>query len=327
MPVWVPGIGLSPSSVRRSPETTYSLSSTSSDNRRMVVVDSGSGMAEEGLQVSATRGSLREASATSRDTQSAGSLPPLMDGTARERSPRREPIEDIPDAPYGAHRGRARESSPLSITDQDFQHRTARGNRSREVSRTRTILDAPSSSLAVFDDDTLGDDLANAMDEDLEPDDSDMGQIYSRPGAPTSADHLSVPSGSAQSLGPTVAATFAAQSNYDQSVMNQAVVSNDYRSVTVHNGLSTQEADALVRHEVEQTQALANVAYEALSKEAQTVVNDLTKKLHEAVQKEEATRASAERQARDLQREAARRFPHTGLLAIGNRLQAISNRQ
>ena len=122
---------------------------------------------------------------------------------------------------------------------------------------------------------------------------------HSRPRAPTSADHLSVPSGSAQSLGPTVAATFAAQSNYDQSVTNQAVVSNDYRSVTVHNGLTTQEADALVRHEVEQTQALANVAYEALSKEAQTMVNDLTKKLHEAVQKEEATRASAERQSRE----------------------------
>ena len=50
-------------------------------------------------------------------------------------------------------------------------------NRSREVSRTRTLLDAPSSSLAVFDDDTLGDDLANAMDEDLEPDDSVMGHI------------------------------------------------------------------------------------------------------------------------------------------------------
>ena len=250
MPVWVPGTGGSPPSVRRSPETTYSLSSSSSGDRRLVAVDSGSGMAEEGLQVSATRASLRESSAVSRDSQSAGSLPPLVDGPTRERSPRREPIEDIDDRPYGAQRSRAREKSPRAIADQSFHRRATSANRSRDVSRTRTLLDAPSSSLAVFDDDTLGDDLATAMDEDFEPEDSVMDHNHSRPRTPTRADHLSAPSGSAQSLGPPVAATFAAQSNFDQSVTNQAVVSNDYRSVTVNTGLTTQEADALVKHEV-----------------------------------------------------------------------------
>ena len=323
MPIWVPGTGGSPPGVRRSPETTYSLSSSSSGDRRLVAVDSGSGMAEEGLQVSATRASLRESSAVSRDGRSAGSWPPLEDGAARERSPRREPIGDFDDHPYGAHRSRGpiedidnrpygalrsrgRESSPREIADQSFHRRATSANRSRDVSRTRTLLDAPSSSLAVFEDDTLGDDLATAMDEDLEPGDSEMDRNHSRPRTPTRDDHLSLPSGPAQPLGPPVAATFAAQSNFDQSVTNQAVVSNDYRSVTVNTGLTTQEADALVKHEVEQTQALANVAYDALTKDAQAVIADLTRKLHEAIQRaeatsqrEEATKASAERQAKE----------------------------
>ena len=118
MPNWVSGQGFSPPQAKGSPETAYSLSSSISDNRRLVAVDSGSGMAGEGLDL-ATRGSLRESSACSGGSRSNGSMPALMDASARERSPRKsEPIEDISDRPYGALRSRGRDSSPLAIADQ-----------------------------------------------------------------------------------------------------------------------------------------------------------------------------------------------------------------
>ena len=113
MPSWVPGVGFSSpdASKLRSPDSAFSVSSTSSDTKRMAMIESGSGMAAEGLQVAATRGSLRDDSAPSRGTQSAASLPPLEDATARDRSPRRrDPIEDGSDgasSSFGPQRSRA----------------------------------------------------------------------------------------------------------------------------------------------------------------------------------------------------------------------------
>ena len=273
-----------------SPETNFSLSSSSSNGRQEMASDSGSGIAGEGLQVAVTRGSLRNDSAVSGRSQSTSSMPALEDRReVREGSRRREPIEDIPDCSYGAQRSRARERSPRGIADQDFHRRMARTVRSRDVSESRAILDGQPFSLVSFGEDTLDADLASAMDEDLDS----VG-----PGAPISADLQSVPSGPALSLGPQIAANFAAQSNYDYSVTNQAVVSSDNRSVTINNGITTQEADSLVTHAVHQTQALANVAYEALTVDAKAVIADLRRELAEANQRMESVRAAAEAQAR-----------------------------
>ena len=159
MPTWVSGLGLSPPKPRGSPESAFDLSSSSSDNRQLVASESESGMAAEGLDA-ATRASLRETSVISRGSRSAGSVYALVDDTARERSPRkREPIEDIPNGPYGAQRSRGRDMSPLSITNGGFSSGSGRGIRSREVSRTRALQNAPVSSLVKADVDTLDETL------------------------------------------------------------------------------------------------------------------------------------------------------------------------
>ena len=298
MPTWVSGLGLSPPKPRGSPETPFDLSSSSSDNRPLVASESESGMAVEGLET-ATRASLRENSVISRDSRSAGSVHALMDDTARERSPRkREPIEDIPNGPYGAQRNRGREMSSLSITNQGFSSRSGRGNRSREVSRPRALHDAPVSSLVKADEDTLDEDLAGAMSDEPGLGNSPVSHLSIRPRAPTSIDDETMPSGSAQSFGPLVAAQLTAvQSNYDQSVTHQAVVSSDQRSVTINNGLTLDQADALVQHEVERTETIANIAYDALSNDARTAISSLSERLQAAVQSEIETRELAERQA------------------------------
>ena len=170
MPQWVSGVGLSSPDAKKSPETAFSLSSSGSDDRRLAMIESGSGMATEGLHLVATRGRLRDTSAPSRGSQSAGSLPPLEDGAPRDRSPRRkEAIMDAPERQYGALRSRDdRGKSPLPISDHwiPISGVTRTGGSSRDGSRQRSLLNVPADNDVDLED-TLGDDLAAEMTDDM----------------------------------------------------------------------------------------------------------------------------------------------------------------
>ena len=217
MPSWVAGVGLSSpdASKLRSPDSAFSVSSTSSDTRKMAINESGSGMATEGLHVVATRGSLRDDSAPSRGSQSTASLPPLEDATARDRSPRRrDPIEDGSDGasssfgPRRSREGRAR--SPLPISD----CRVQRVGGSRDSSRRRRLLDASADDGDDFED-TLENDLAAELARDTMTGDVVESHFGYGSRAPTGVDDISMPSGQAQPLGPPVAHVMAAQNNND----------------------------------------------------------------------------------------------------------------
>ena len=119
---------------------------------------------------------------------------------------------------------------------------------------------------------TLASDLADVFDMDAMAD-GDMG-----PRAPTGTDSLSLPSGLAQSYGPGATNVAAAQYNSDFWVVNQSVASSDQRSVTINQGLSLQEAGALVEHQVGQNQALADAAFQSLRAESSSA---LTASAHE----------------------------------------------
>ena len=122
MPSWVAGLGLSSPDANklRSPDSAFSVSSTSSDTRKMIH-DGESGVATGGLQLVAALDSLRDHSAPSRGSRSTASLPPLEAAGARDRSPRRlDRLRDSSDraGSFGPQRSRDRRArSPLPIAN------------------------------------------------------------------------------------------------------------------------------------------------------------------------------------------------------------------
>ena len=262
MPSW-PATGLGFSSpdtnILRSPDSALSVSSTSSDTKGMSLACS-SGVATEGLHMVAARdSSIREHSAPSRGGRSTTPALSIEDAQLRDRSPRRiDPIEDGPSrvSSFGPLRGGARRGrSPFPIADH-------RKRDSRESSRPRMLADANIGDVDSFDD-SLESNLGDQFDFDAMADDDNNG-----PGAPTGTDSLSLPSGTAQSYGPGATNVAAAQYNSDFSVSHQTVASSDQRSVTINQGMTFQEAGALVEHQVGQTKALADAAFHNLRAES-----------------------------------------------------------
>ena len=90
----------------------------------------------------------------------------------------------------------------------------------------------------------------------------------------------------------------AAQYSNDFSVTNQVVASSDQRSVTIHQGLSPSEVEALVEHEVSQSQALANANFHAFTAESTSALASANGKINEANQRAESVRVSAEEKLR-----------------------------
>ena len=135
---------LASASPNGSPETSYTLSSSASPaSGQQLVMESDLGESTGGL-VSVAQSRLRDSSAASGGSQSNSSLPALVDGR-RERSPRRDPIENTDSSSYRPQRSRARERSPMlregSYSGRDRHRPTARDEGSRDVSETRTVMD------------------------------------------------------------------------------------------------------------------------------------------------------------------------------------------
>ena len=130
-------------------------------------------------------------------------------------------------------------------------------------------------------------------------DDSDIGLW-----APTGIDDMSRPSGLAQPLGPRAAHVMAAQHNNDFSVTNQMVASSDQRSVTINQGLSLPEVEALVGHEVGQSQALADAAFRTLRAESSSALSASNERINAANQRADSIqRESDERLRQSAERE------------------------
>ena len=232
---------------------------------------------------------MRENSAPSRGGRSTTSVPSIEDAQARDRLPRRiDPIEDGTSgaSSFGPQRSRERRArSPLPITDQ-------RDRGSRDSSRRRRLTDVSAEDVDGFVD-TLEFDSADELAREAMVDDVDVG-----PWAPTGVDDMSMPSRLAQPFGPPAAHVMAAQYNNDFSVTNQMVASSDQRSVTINQGLTLPEVEALVGHEVGQSQALADAAFKALKAESSSALSAANDRINEANQRADSIRKDAEERLR-----------------------------
>ena len=150
------------------------------------------------------------------------------------------------------------------------------------------LADANTGAVDSFDD-SLASDLADQFDLDAMADDDNMG-----PRVPTGTDPLSLPSGSAQSYGPEATNFAAAQYNSDFSVANQSVVSSDQRSVTINQGLTLQEAGALVEHHVGQNLAMADAAFQNLWAESSSALTASAQETRAAQLRAESSQREAE---------------------------------
>ena len=199
----------------------------------------------------------------------------IEDSQSRDRSPRRiDPIEDgTPRAStFGPQRSRERRGrSPFPMSDR-------RKRDLRDSSHRRMLADASSGDVDSFD--SLESALAEQLDMDAMADDNNIG-----PWAPTGTDTLSLPSGPALSYAPGATNVVAAQYDSDLSVTNQMVASSDQRFVTINQDLSLPEVGALVEHQVGQTQALADAAFQNLRAESSSALTASAQLAHAANQR------------------------------------------
>ena len=140
--------------------------------------------------------------------------------------------------------------------------------------------------------DILGEDLGNMFDAGA------MVNFDVGPGSLTGTDDLSVPSGPAHSFGPGACQVAAAQYNSDYSVVNQSVASSDQRSVTINQGLSLQEADALTQYQVGHAQAAADATLNNLRAEATSVLTASAHETRAAQQRADSNARRAEEKAK-----------------------------